>query len=776
MTDSNMMVVQQGLELDGIEDGVIRYRHISARRKTAHNTPERKVIGRALERMVPAVDAEKRRIKKAMKKAGRPGTWWPPFLAVDSSKLALLTLAEMLDWRDERKSTSLQIDVANMVKTELMYDAIRSYNKDKFGQTDIRSANWSDQEIAKIFKKLGLKPVKWSISDKLLLGGQLVRIALESTQMFNLRYCAKGGPHRECRVDPKPEVIDELLRQHSELEMLRPVLPPMVVPPVDWVHDGQGGYLFISKPLVREAFDNHEVDYRIPSMDVPLEALNYIQSTPWRINRHVLEVMQQLWKNGGGVANMPPAETKKPTKEQSKNRDWWRRKNQDDSRRFSVIRTLSIARKHVDHVLWFPHNFDFRGRVYPLTSYLNPQGDDLCRGLLMFSEPMPLGRSGLIALKIHMANCAGVDKVSLQDRVKWWNDTWAHAAMRPWDALSDRRWTEYENPVQFLAAMQEINRAYLSGHPESYPSSTVVYIDGSNNGLQHLSAMIRDEVGGTAVNLRPSKIPEDMYTRVADAVSRIVEHDCTTKPLKSEHDMPEPWALLRGKITRKMVKRCTLAYPYGISGFGMKLALMQDGHLDDMADNTRSVAGYLARCIQQAISDVVVRSAELMRWMQQVAEMMAQENIAVSWVAPHGFPVCQAYLIKDRREIKTALHRCSVLVPASDRALNAAAQARGIVANFTHSIDAAHLMAVALALMELGWQHAAWIHDSIGVHACRVEELHRIVRDEFVALHENPILQDFAARLGKIVPDLPELPEMGRLDLNDVRNSTYFFA
>ena len=379
-------------------------------------------------------------------------------------------------------------------------------------------------------------------------------------------------------------------------------------------------------------------------------------------------------------------------------------------------------------------------------------------------------------MKIHMANCAGVDKVSLQDRVNWWNREWSGAALRDWDPLADRRWMSYENPVQFLAAMLEINRAYRSGHPESYPSSTVVYIDGSNNGLQHLSAMMRDEVGGSAVNLIPSSVPQDMYTKVAEAVTAIVEHDCDTKPHKSEHGSTEPWALLRGKITRKMVNRCTLAYPYGISGFGMKLALMQDGHLDDMADNTRTVAGYLARCIQQAIGNVVVKSAELMRWMQQVAEMAALGGHPISWTAPHGFPVCQAYMIKDRREIKTAMHQCSVLVPAADKALKASAQARGIVANFTHSIDAAHLMAVALALMELGWQHAAWIHDSIGVHAARIEELHRIVRDEFVALHENPILQDFAARLGKIVPDLPELPEMGRLNLNDVRNSTYFFA
>jgi DNA-directed RNA polymerase len=263
---------------------------------------------------------------------------------------------------------------------------------------------------------------------------------------------------------------------------------------------------------------------------------------------------------------------------------------------------------------------------------------------------------------------------------------------------------------------------------------------------------------------------------VAKAVNDLIRQDAATKPAKSEHDTPEPWTILKDKVTRKMVKRCTLAYPYGISGFGMKLALIQDGDLDDMADNTRTIAGYLARAIRDAIGNVVVKSAELMRWLQLVAEMLAEQGHPVSWVAPQGFPVCQAYLIKDRREIKTALHRCSVLVPAKDRALDIAAQIRGIVANMIHSDDAAHLMAVALTVEEQKWKHASWVHDSIGVHAGRVETLHKIVRDEFIAMHENPLLHDFAKAVRKLIPDLPDPPAFGKLDLNDVRKSKYFFT
>jgi DNA-directed RNA polymerase len=771
--------LQQSIEIDGIEQGVARYRNAAANRTSTHSTPERRIIGRAMELLVPAIDREKRRIRGASAKQGRPAKWWPPFLAVGSGQLALITLSEMLDWRDERKSTSMQIDIANMVRLELMYGAIRQHNKDRFGKTDLRTANWTKDEIVKVYRHIGLKPVDWSISEKLLLGGKLARMAMEATDMFNLRYCSLGGPKREIRIDPKPEIIDELLKQHSDLEILRPVLPPMMVPPVDWTPKGGGGYLFISKPLVREAFDNHATDYDIPSMQVPVEALNMIQSTPWRINTDVLDVYRRLWAAGGGCAGIPPAESPKPTEEQAKNRDWWRRRNQDNSRRFSVIRTLGIANEWRDRTMWFPHNLDFRGRAYPLTSYLHPQGDDLCRGLLVFDESLPLGSHGVFALKVFAANCAGQDKIALAARESWLNANWGqYMGDKPtyFDPLQDRRWMDYDSPAQFLGAMIDLNSAYLSGSPYRHESCLCVYIDGSNNGLQHLSALMRDPTGGEAVNLTWSWLPQDMYNRVAKAVSDRIRIDARTLPPVSEHGTPEPWALLDGKVDRTMVKRSTLAYPYGISGFGMKLALMQDGHLDGMADNLRPIAGYLARQIASSIGDVVVKAAELMRWLQTVARMLGEAGHPVPWVAPHGFPVCQRYLIKDRREIKTALHRCTVLVPAADGAVDLPAQARGVVANVIHSIDAAHLLGVALQVKEQEWEHAAWIHDSVGVHACRIDQLHRIVRDEFVALHENDILGNFIAGLDAGDLELPPPPAVGDLDLRLVRTSPYFFA
>lgn len=43
-------------------------------------------------------------------------------------------------------------------------------------------------------------------------------------------------------------------------------------------------------------------------------------------------------------------------------------------------------------VLFFPHSMDFRGRVYPITPYLNHMGDDLNRSLLIFAEGMCFSR------------------------------------------------------------------------------------------------------------------------------------------------------------------------------------------------------------------------------------------------------------------------------------------------------------------------------------------------------------------------------------------------
>lgn len=53
-----------------------------------------------------------------------------------------------------------------------------------------------------------------------------------------------------------------------------------------------------------------------------------------------------------------------------------------------------------------------------------------------------------------------------------------------------------------------------------------------------------------------------------------------------------------------------------------------------------------------------------------------------------------------------------------------------------------------------------------------------ILRDQFVHLHSQPLLENLRDSLMIRYPDLvfPELPEKGKLDLNEIRNSRYFFS
>jgi DNA-directed RNA polymerase len=75
----------------------------------------------------------------------------------------------------------------------------------------------------------------------------------------------------------------------------------------------------------------------------------------------------------------------------------------------------------------------------------------------------------------------------------------------------------------------------------------------------------------------------------------------------------------------------------------------------------------------------------------------------------------------------------------------------------------------------------AMIHDSFGVHACDVDLLHYIIRDEFIKLYGEDILtQTYQSTLlglpGDKWPDVELPPEAGELDLEEVRKADFFFA
>ena len=193
--------------------------------------------------------------------------------------------------------------------------------------------------------------------------------------------------------------------------------------------------------------------------------------------------------------------------------------------------------------IYFPYNLDFRGRACkclrfhlitfslrevlkilnfyylffydsfedPVPPHLSNVGSDLCRGMLTFSEAKPLGKRGLYWLKVHLANFAGKDKMSFDDRANYVDDNIENVRECARDPFSGNEWwMELDDPFQGLATCREIVHALDSGNPETYMCSLPVHMDGSCNGLQHYAAIGRDTVGGKAVNLLEGDGPEDV--------------------------------------------------------------------------------------------------------------------------------------------------------------------------------------------------------------------------------------------------------------------------
>ena len=96
--------------------------------------------------------------------------------------------------------------------------------------------------------------------------------------------------------------------------------------------------------------------------------------------------------------------------------------------------------------IYFPYQADFRGRKYTVSSFLSPQGTEHAKALLTFGEGLPIeNEEQKNWLAIHGANCAGVDKVSFEDRIQWVSDNEEHIIKSAELGLSYDWWTQFDD-------------------------------------------------------------------------------------------------------------------------------------------------------------------------------------------------------------------------------------------------------------------------------------------------------------------------------------------
>ena len=97
--------------------------------------------------------------------------------------------------------------------------------------------------------------------------------------------------------------------------------------------------------------------------------------------------------------------------------------------------------------------------------------------------------------------------------------------------------------------------------------------------------------------------------------------------------------------------------------------------------------------------------------------------------------------------------------------------------NYVHSIDSTHMMMTAIECNRQGITFAG-VHDSYWAHASDINAMNRILRGQFIQLHGSPLIINLHDNFVKRYPHqkFPKIPEPGDFDLEEIRDSTYFFS
>lgn len=631
------------------------------------------------------------------------------------------------------------------------------------------------------FKTEGYTQPTWEHGDQEMVGNFLVG-RLEALGFLEV-WCRTEKQPRGVRV-VKYVCLHEDVRSMS-LALVEHVadMPratgPMIEPPLPWDAQTNTGGGFHTLGMQRLCAYAVQGRGQTEVAESTIEALNNLQAVPWRINGDVLSIVQQaaLLFDFGDVTSLNPGpKPEYPEDGTDEQKAIWKAhvKAWYADRKVRGVRYLR-NRKALDEAeemraeagVWFTYYADFRGRLYARTGGVSPQGGDLEKGLLHFARGKPLDTPEAVRwFKLHGANKYGIDKVSFDARLAWVQEHHEQIIASARSPLDCKFWTEADAPVQFLAWALE----YAAWTEDAqFPSRLPISLDGTCNGLQNYSALLRDQVGGTATNLVDGPAPRDIYAAVAER-ALVILAGLPASPLRD--------AWLAHGINRKVTKRTSMTLPYGCTRYACAEFIVKD-YLEPTAPKEIDKADYgaagnfLSHVVWAAIGDIVVKARECMEWLKGWAKHCVDTGQAVEWTTPNGLVVRSEYPKEKKLIVKSVAFKSQIYLSRPELGTVDGRRVQNAVApNFVHSLDSAHLCRVVNEAARRGMTPSA-IHDDYGVHAADTEAFTAVIREKFVGMYLNDdILKRMAESKGYKVPP----PEPGTLDLQSVLSSTYFFA
>ncbi len=570
------------------------------------------------------------------------------------------------------------------------------------------------------------------------------------------------------------------------------------------------------------------------------DCVNRSQSTGWKINKDIYNIHSWALRNKTEAFS-----------------DIWDLQNPEA--RATKLREAKaigdIAKKFLDKTLYHLYYYDFRGRKYVATAYLHEQGSDLARGLLLRAEPKPITKKGFWWLMVAIASLwagdagredgAKTDKIPLQDRYLWSLDNEEILLSYAESPKVNQGWMKADSPWQFLAACFELMKfriwqtSIYELHKDvigeyEYPSNLCIYLDGSNNGSQHLSALTKDEIIAPHVNLVPLDLPGDLYKYVAEHVWTHLqtELDLMTKAeiadcekfidnlieLKKQINSAEPksdsrkelvakiqkfkqdnsylleisspvfWNRIKdAKHKRKIVKRNVMTIPYGGTAYGLGQQIIDDArkhNIDLLMFMEHKWGAYLGRETFNDCRVSLERPMELLKVFEEAGKKAEQKDKFLSWNVPiTNFPVVQNYTEGIVKKLwiqygppKGERNSTGYFENTLQLAICFIEDVRPSKNKQSQGASPNIIHSLDAAHLALTTYQATFpittIHDSFGALLADVPELFVLLRKTFLQLYETDPLTSI---IKDIEGDISKV-KLGSLDLSLVLDSEYCFC
>lgn len=499
-------------------------------------------------------------------------------------------------------------------------------------------------------------------------------------------------------------------------------------------------------------------------------ACDVMADTPWQVARETLEAL----KEGGELYEL----AKKTSV------------SGDDALARRIIGEYSRVAGHGE--IFLPIYMDFRGRVYPKTTWVTYQGTDMQKGLLRFPHR---------------------------------DENLSHPAVETIDRHLKNLRKDDSYVQEFTAA-----KLYESGQWNSIPCQ----IDGTCNGLQHLSALFRDETAAPWVNLDPCTFEDhkaDIYGRVAEGVLDDMSGSRSMgfggPALYSSRPAFQQWmkrVTFQTKINRGLLKKPVMVLPYG----GTMNAIEDAITLGILSQNPSKAiwtnpedpdvvaGGYgafegrelkdhplfrsdmkkLSSLVYANIKKVIPRAMDAMDAFRDIAGKVGERTLEWStgfgtdplWVV-HAYPK-SARSGQSLRGLHFPNSVRGLQLKSGRDEVDPRAHRSGIVANFIHSQDAGHLARTMEYFKEAGGTSFGAIHDCYLARPSEMGILNRETRVAFFGQYRYDPLS-YPTRLRDLVSGKVEsydswylmakdlgvsFPDRGKWDPAGVLKSSWFFS